>query len=87
MKRIAVLILLGLLSPIPGYSQSQAPLGLSIQDLLSAEEQALTEKARNRTYPGGLDEEPIQIQQAVKPTATEDEADSDGPARANEEAD
>lgn len=84
---MAALFSVSLLYTSLAYAESQVPLGLSIQDLLSPEEQALTEKARSRSYPGGMDEEPIQMQQAVKPTATEDEADTNEPVPATEETD
>ncbi len=51
------------------------PAGLSIQDLQSPDEQEVTQRARNRTYAGGKDEEPLKIQTKLVPTNTEEEGD------------
>lgn len=83
-KSLLLLFGLGLLT-LAAHGQSQ--LGLSVQDMLSSEEQAITDRARLRKYPGGVDEEPIQIQAEVKATATEDEADAGTPQPATEEMD
>lgn len=57
------------------FSASE-PLGYTLQDLLSAEEQQLTLKSRNREYPLGALEESLKVQVKVVATSTveEDEA-------------
>jgi|GEM_PF-6691793 len=54
-------------------SAATEPLGYTLQDLLSAEEQQLTLKTRNREYPMGLLEESLKVQLKVVATSTAEE--------------
>lgn len=64
---------------------TSVPAGLSIQDLQSPAEQEITQRARNRTYAGGKDEEPLKIQTKLVPTSTEEEGDPANSEAASED--
>lgn len=61
-KIIRLFVFLSLLSPVVLVASTS-------HVLLSPEEMAIRKKARERQYPGGLDEEPLQVQaQLPQPT-------------------